>query len=71
MIEVTRRLIPDRDLVLALLLHVFVDVDAAIDKVLLRKHGLEYLLAIVHVNTVQVLCLGFLFSDDVDTVEHA
>ena len=71
MIEATRRLVLNWDLILALQLDILVDVDSAIDEVLLRKHGLEDLLTIVYVNTMQVLRLSFLFSDDIDTIEHA
>lgn len=70
-VEATGRLISNGYIILALFLDVLVDADPAIDEILLWKHGLEDLLTIVHVDTMQVLRLSFLFSDDIDTIEHA
>ena len=70
-VEATGRLISNGYIILALFLNVLVDVDPAVDEILLWEHGLEDLFTIVHVNTMKVLRLSFLFTDDIDTIEHA
>lgn len=70
-LEVARRLVFDWDVVIALLLDVFIDVDSAVNEILLGKHGLEDLPTVIHINSVKVLRLGFFFSDDINAIEHA
>ena len=61
----------DTDIVFALIFDVLIDRDAPIDEVLLGQHRLEDLLSVVQINTVEVLCLDFLFSLDFNSVEHS
>ena len=60
-----------RHLVITFLLNVFEDINSSVYKVFLRKHRFENLLAIIEVNSMQVLSLDFLLRHDNITVEEA
>ena len=60
-----------RYLVITFLLNVFEDINSSVYKVFLRKYCFENLLAIIEVNSMQVLSLDFLLRHDQITVEEA